>query len=432
MSRWMKLDNAALIFPAVRRARWVNVFRLSVTLTEPVDPRILQEAVDDLLPRFPSIYVRLGTGFFWYFLETLDKAPTVIPDYAYPLTHMSTRQQKQCCFRVLYFQNRIAVEFFHVLTDGTGGLAYLKSLTARYEELHFRISPDPSFSDFGIGLAGQKPSPREMEDAFHKCSGPYPMSRKEATVYRLRGRLDDTGFMHLTCGVISTSKLLEAAHRHGGTITSFLSAVMIKSIIEIQDSYVPKRRQKPVKVTIPVDLRKVFGVKTMRNFALVLNIGVDPRLKAYSIDEICREYSHQMALEVTPEKMAARIAANVIPSRLTAMRLTPLFIKNIVMRMVYDMVGETKGCLNISNLGRVTMPPALSGHIDRFDFIIGVQASYPNNCSVVSFGDTTCINMIRNITDPELERRFFSKLVELGVPVLIESNENREDPLCTV
>ena len=31
---WMPLDNAALIFPAIRRKNWNNVFRQSVTLRE--------------------------------------------------------------------------------------------------------------------------------------------------------------------------------------------------------------------------------------------------------------------------------------------------------------------------------------------------------------------------------------------------------------
>ena len=43
---WMRLDNAALIFPAIRHRRWVNVFRVSATLTEPVDPAVLQRAVE--------------------------------------------------------------------------------------------------------------------------------------------------------------------------------------------------------------------------------------------------------------------------------------------------------------------------------------------------------------------------------------------------
>ena len=41
---WMPLDNAALIFPAIRRRNWNNVFRQSVTLKEDVDPALLQQA----------------------------------------------------------------------------------------------------------------------------------------------------------------------------------------------------------------------------------------------------------------------------------------------------------------------------------------------------------------------------------------------------
>jgi len=51
-----------------------------------------------------------------------------------------------------------------------------------------------------------------------------------------------------------------------------------------------------------------------------------------------------------------------------------------------------------------------------------VQYSYPNNCSVVSWQGKTYISMIRSIRDSELERLFFSRLVELGIPVNIESN----------
>ena len=36
--QWYRLDNAALIFPAIIRRNWNNVFRVSVTLAEPANP----------------------------------------------------------------------------------------------------------------------------------------------------------------------------------------------------------------------------------------------------------------------------------------------------------------------------------------------------------------------------------------------------------
>ena len=131
---------------------------------------------------------------------------------------------------------------------------------------------------------------------------------------------------------------------------------------------------------------------------------------------------HQLAAETIPQRMAGRVSTNVDLQRNLLLRLVPLFLKRIAMRLVYALSGERKGCLNISNMGTISLPEAMAGQVDRFDFVIGVQYSYPNNCSVASWHGKTCINMIRSIRDAELERLFFSRLVELGIPVEIESN----------
>ena len=96
---------------------------------------LLSQAAADLRPRFPTVFVRLKAGFFWYYLETIPEAPKAELDYAYPLTHMSRKQLKTCCIRIFYYENRIAVEFFHSVTDGTGGMNFLQNLTARYLSL---------------------------------------------------------------------------------------------------------------------------------------------------------------------------------------------------------------------------------------------------------------------------------------------------------
>ena len=61
---WLKLDNAAKIYPAARRRNWNNMFRVSCTLKEKVDTGILSAALKLTAPRFPSISVRLRRGAF--------------------------------------------------------------------------------------------------------------------------------------------------------------------------------------------------------------------------------------------------------------------------------------------------------------------------------------------------------------------------------
>ncbi len=419
---WMPLDNAALIFPAIRRKNWSNLFRQSVTLTEAVDPALLQQAVNELMPRFPSFYLRLRRGVFWYYLEEVEAPPRVQEDYAYPLTFMTKKEMRRCCLRVFYYRNRIAVEFFHVLSDGGGAMVYLKTLAARYLTLRYGADIPP---EEGVLDMAAPPDPAELEDSFQRYAADHAAYCPEAEAYRLPGKRELGCFFPLITGLIPAEVLHEKAKAHGCTVTVFLSAVMAESILAIQNQRLPKRRQKPVKITIPVDLRRLFPSRTLRNFALTVNPGVDPRLGRYTLEEICRSFTHQLAAEITPQRMAGRIAENVEPQRNRLLKAVPILLKTPVMRAVYNRRGERLGCLNISNLGVQKLPAAMAPYVERMEFIIGVQYSYPNNCSVVTCNGITCVSMIRSTQSTELERRFFSRLVELGVPVSIESIEEK-------
>ncbi|MBO4980095.1 MAG: hypothetical protein J6D16_06780, partial [Clostridia bacterium] len=119
---WVRLDNSAKIYPAARRRNWSNVFRQSVTLSEEIDVDILRSALAITVKRFPSIAARLRRGLFWYYLQQLDTPPEIRQEQSYPLVYMSGREMRTCALRVLVYGRRVAVEFFHSLTDGNGAL----------------------------------------------------------------------------------------------------------------------------------------------------------------------------------------------------------------------------------------------------------------------------------------------------------------------
>lgn len=48
--RWDKLDNTAHLFPVIAGESMSNVYRISVTLTELIQPELLQQALDIVLP----------------------------------------------------------------------------------------------------------------------------------------------------------------------------------------------------------------------------------------------------------------------------------------------------------------------------------------------------------------------------------------------
>lgn len=421
--KWYRLDTAALIFPAIARRNWSNVFRLSATLREEVDGEALRQAAEDLRKRFPTFYVTLRRGFFWYYLEEMKEGSGVRlrKEFAYPLTFMSRKERKTGCLRVIACRNRIAAEFFHSVTDGSGGRIYLCNLVARYLEIRHGIAIPPGGLIRDLRAA---PEAEEMEDSFLKNAAPAGAARREERAFHLRGTRNPEDFKTLTTGIVDSGRLVEMAHAYGVSVTAFLAAVLTESLIAVQNARRPLRRQRPVKITVPVNLRRFFPTGTLRNFALALNVGVDPRFGDYSLEDLCRSMHHQLGAGATRQNMAGMIAANVLPQRNALIRLTPVGLKNLVMDRIYVRTGEAAGSINLSNLGETDLPEEMRPWIERMEFIIGPQRSYPNNCSVISCGGKTCIQLIRNIREAELERRFFSRLVELGLEVTVESNGN--------
>ena len=419
--RWMKLDNAAKIYPAAKRRNWNNFFRISATLTEPVDVAVLRSALDVTARRFPSIAVRLRRGMFWYYLEQIPHSPAIQEEKSCPLAHAPFHEVRQCAFRVLVYHNRFAVEFFHALTDGTGGLTFFKTLLAEYLSQKYGLTIPA-----GDGVLGrlEEPDAEELEDSFLRYAGNIKASRKEATAWHLTGTPEKDGFKDLVTLMIPAPALKECAKAHGVTVTELLCAAMMQAICQLQAEKVPQRsRRKPVKVLLPVNLRNLFPSKTLRNFASYITPEVDPRMGDYTFDEICAAVHHRMGLENNPQTMRAKFAANVASEQSPLLRVMPLFIKNLAMKAVFDTVGECKSCLCLSNLGVVRLPEVMAPYVARMDFIIGVQAKAPHNCGVLTWNDTVYINCIRSIREPELELHFYRVLHQLGLPVKVESNQ---------
>ncbi len=419
--RWMRLDNAAKIYPAIKRRQWNNFFRLSVTLDEPIDRAVLQSALDITVRRFPSIAVRLRRGAFWYYLEEIPKAPLVLAEKPYPLVRTPFDDVRKCAFRVIAYENRIAAEFYHAITDGNGGLVFLKTLAAEYLQQKHGISI-PSGGDILDRL--EQPKEEELEDSFQKNSGKIEASRKESNAYHFRGTQEYDGYCTNTTFLLNAPLISAEAKKRGVSVTVFLTAALMSATLKDQAASIrnPYRRRN-VKVLIPVNLRKIFPSCTLRNFVLYAIPEVEARLGEYSFDELCRIVHHQLGLTVTEKEMRKRIAVNVNVERLTILKLAPLFLKNLVMRTVFNLVGERKSCFSFSNLGIMKLPEPMRGHVRRMDFVLGVQARAPYNIGSLTCGDTLYVNFIRNIKEPLLERCFYQVLHELGLPVKVESNQ---------
>ena len=415
---WFKLDNAGKLYPAISTARWSSAFRISAELTEPVDPQRLQQAADRVMPRFPSLQVRMRAGLFWYYLEEIREPLTVLPDTGHPCMPFRYRQDHGYLMRVRYFRNRISAEFFHSLTDGSGGFVFLKTLTAEYLRLG---GADVRF-DGGALDPSAAPDPRETRDAF--LDMPLPrvrVSRREKRAYHFPATPEIPHTLHTVAASLPIRAVKEQAKAAGASVTEYLAAaILLAGCREQAETH--RGRTLPVRVSVPVNMRAFYPSPTLRNFSAFVNPGVDPALGELSFEEIAREVRAFMAYQVNPRFLAATIATNVADEKNLLIRLVPLQLKNLVISSIFRRSGDQLVTSTLSNLGRAEIPTGMEKHLRRFEFQLGVPSSPLCNCACVTTGDEMRLVFSFSIRETTLPRRMLRFLVEQGIPVEVESN----------
>ncbi|MBI9104902.1 MAG: hypothetical protein JEY99_20970 [Spirochaetales bacterium] len=416
--QWFRLDNAAKVFPAVLSTRVTTVFRISVTLKEPVTVSVLQTALGNIMPRFPYFRVHLRRGLFWYYFETNPGTPEVQMENPYPCSRINLTRHV-FPFRVIAYGRRIALEVSHMLTDGAGVLTFLKALTAEY--LSLKGVPIDDWGD--IFRKDDEPKAEEFEYAYRKhyrknIPGP-PKLRK---AFHIPYKLEKRGIYRIITGTVSSNVILNKAKEYNVSISVFLSGLLIESIYSMYKELPVSKQQRVIRLLLAVNMRKIYPSETMRNFTLMVTPEIDPRLGDYTFQEILEGVHHYLAMEVTEKLLSRQLSRNVGGEVHVIGRVIPRVLKDVFFATVFKTLGEFLTTLSISNIGRVSLPDCLVKHVERFDFIQVPSPIAKKNCSIISFEESMYISFGRVIAETNVERFFFSRMSEMGVPVKIETN----------
>lgn len=424
-SEWYKLDLSAIVYPTLQRRDFSSVYRLSVLLKEPVQPELLQKALDRTLPRFPTYKAAIRKGLFWRYLEPNNRpGPFVQPDIKNPCMPMSFKANNRYLIRVYYYQNRISLEAHHSLGDGTGGMCVLQTMTAEYLRL---LGHEIPCGGFVLNL-NEKPDPGELEDAYMRyANSKVRPPRPGEKTYRVRGTKEPFYTLNIIDGIMSVKQVMRAAKKYDASITEYLNAVLLYALLQKQESDF-HFGLKPVKIAMPVNLRRFFPSKTLRNFITMIYPGVDPRLGDYTFEEIVSQVHHYMRYYINEKFLRGDITTNAATQKNPLIRVVPLFIKDMVVRTFYTKVQDKNSSAGLTNMGALKVPEEMKPYIERFDIYMGQPFSSRTNCAIISFEDTLTINFASSIIEADVERYFFRKLVKDGIHVKIESNrEIREE-----
>lgn len=424
---WYRLDLSGIVYPTLQRRNFSSVYRLSVILKESIDPVLLQRAVDLTLPRFPTFKVAMRKGVFWRYLEPNHRpGPFVEPDIVNPCMPMSFRTSSRYLIRIYYYQSRISLEVFHSLSDGGGAMFLLRTLTAVYLRLKGHEIPN----GHGVLDIREKPDPEELEDAYlrYANSRVRPPRSREKT-YRVRGTKEPFYTLNIITGIIPVNQVLAVTKGLRVSVTEYLNAVLLYALLQKQkEDHV--FRELPVSLAMPVNLRRFFPSRTLRNFITMVYPSVDPRMGDYTFEEILVQVHHYMRYYINDKFLNADITTNAAVTKNLLIRVVPLFFKDFVVRQFYKRVQDKQSSAGLTNLGVVDAPEEMREYIERFDVLMGQPFSARTNCAVVSYGNTLSISFASGIVEADVERFFFRKLVQDGIHVKIETNRKGERVSC--
>lgn len=422
LQTWSRLDNSAKIYPMLVNKKSQNIFRLSVTLKEKVDKNILLDALKMTLERFPVYKVRLMKGAFWYYLDDNHAKIKVYPMDALSFKKITDKSCGGYCFRVSYFDTQIACDFFHAICDATGAAEFVKSLVYTY----LNLSGKEVFSDQKVLTVGSPVMREELEDSFLANYKKLPLKdlkikdMQGKNAYHIKGILFDNvgnGIIHMYCDV---KEVLDICHAKGCTMTEYLGALFMMAIYESQIKG-KEENANNIQLFVPINLRKIFGSKTLRNFSLFSRIGCNP-YEDMEMDKLIKIMHDNLKRDMDKDVLKDKISTTVWAEKFFLVRFVPLFVKRFFFNFSNYFFGKKKKTATLSNFGVLDIPDSMKKHVESVSFAISSNATTPLSLSIISCNGKLCITFTRRITDTQIEKNFASYLTKDGVNLTVTSN----------
>lgn len=416
---WRRLDNSAKIFPMSAGKRYSTVFRLSVVLKEKIEPKILEEAVNQALEKYKSFKVRMKSGFFWYYLEYNPKSPIIEKEQDYPCKYIDSRHNNNYLFKVTYFENKINIDIFHSLTDGNSGTIFFKEIIYTYLELmHPEVLDEEERRVRKIDY--------DTEDSYMKNYDRKAKSNASGKkAYVLKGKKIKLGARSVIHEIIDLEALKKESKKEGATITQYLTAVLIYAIY--QENYIKAKGKKPIKICIPVNLKKYFSSKTMSNFFSYITVEAQiKRDNLNTFEKILDFVKRDFSKRLTEEEIMKTMSANVKIGNNPLIKPIPLVIKKAIVRLSYIEIRKYT-TTTFSNIGRIGIIGKYKDYIDYFVMLIAPEPVEKIKCSSCTFEDKIVFTFTSILQNNHIEKRFYEFLKEKGMKIEIESNGVLDD-----
>ena len=146
-----------------------------------------------------------------------------------------------------------------------------------------------------------------------------------------------------------------------------------------------------------------------------------PTKESYTFEDVLGCIKDSLRKQITKEHLEDLFSYSVSNQRNILLRIVPLFIKNIVMKLVY-----TKSALanttTITNIGNIKVEEAYRPFVESFHAFIAMSKGQSLKGTVCSYEDTLVFTFSSVFSENSVQGAFFRKIAEDGVDVRVETN----------
>jgi NRPS condensation-like uncharacterized protein len=289
-------------------------------------------------------------------------------------------------------------------------MEFLKSITYRYYQLS-----GLTIEHEGIIKASQPFNADETADMFNDTyDKSIKKALKEEPAYHFTGEKFADHYSMLVRAKIPTEELLNLARNAQATIGEYVTALMAYSIYLKQPAC--RKTKKPIKIFVPVNLRKFFSSPTLRNFSLYIKATFAGK-ETWTFERMLETTKGYFKEQLNKEDLHGRINSNVGFEKNLAIKILPLPIKNLAFQLSYFYLAENINTYAISNLGNIQLPKQMEQLIKDIEFSIG-----GTSMAIASIHGFTNLSLNTEFKDLSVIHAFLSHFVQAGLHVQIDTN----------
>lgn len=406
---WLKIDTAAIMFSSLSTKQWGRTFAYSAHMKSDVRKDLLEKACINVKDRFPSVFAYVEKGFFWNYLALTDALPEIREEDARGMLPITYTRDGKPDFRITYKDNRINLECSHSLGDGKGIFVFFNALLEEYACLC--DNAESQKEPVGVAKMRIHNSYEEYYDKGEKAKNDLPKA------FSLSDEFTDNK-LSLLFAEMNSSEIKKLAHKYGLTVTEYLTAVLIFAVIKSTEKSITQ----PVSIAVPVNLRRFFQSKSLRNFTIQSAVSYFPEQKTdITLSDVISGTKGQLKAQLRNSELVKTVNKYGALVNNPVIRIVPNVIKTPVMKTMQKKTHEAYTSI-FTNYGVCSLSENAARHTEKIRFINGDTREYGLGVTVscISYGDTLSLCFSYAFENTVWFEKCMEILKEQGVQVSVE------------